>query len=63
MRNHYLYAPVPVPSGPPRPSQGRTCPTCKRILIPTKAGTWPPHINTRRHDRTECKRSDQEVGE
>lgn len=56
---HYLNAPVPKPL-PPIVSAGRICPTCKRILIPTRDGLWPPHINTRT-TRKWCKRSDQKV--
>jgi hypothetical protein len=55
----YLTAPVPVPKRGRR-SEGRRCPTCRRVLLPTRAGLWPWHFadpDTRRW----CKRSDKEM--
>lgn len=56
---HYLDQPAPrghYGRGRPK-SVAHRCPTCRRILLPTRKGLWPFHFS-RPDTRKWCKRSD-----
>lgn len=60
----YLTAPVPRRQSGRVKSQGRVCPSCKRVFIPTREGKWPWHHHNpevHRSEREFCGKSDQGV--